>query len=179
MGDIYNNEPFPLEFQILLDDLHSGYVEKFELAVKNLRNLSDVNKQRATATIKTELLHPDPSRRCDAIELLLLIDPQKNLELVTPLLDDPLSFVRLCVCTEFEFNEMYQIELLNPMIKLLLEDSDPDVRYNAAFILGRIGDDRALPALEWAVQYDKGQDYEEDLVSARANWAIQEILSIK
>jgi HEAT repeat protein len=179
MDDIYNNEPFPLEIQILLDDLHSGYVEKFEVAVKNLRDLSDENKQKATAIIKTTLSHPDPERRCDAIELLLLIDPKKNLELVIPLLDDQISYVRLCVCTEFEFNEMYSLELLDPMIKLLLNDSDSDVRYQAAFFLGRIGDERALPALEWAAQYDQGKDYEEDLVSARAKWALQEILSRK
>jgi hypothetical protein len=144
MDDIFNKEPFPLEIQNLLDDLHSGYVEKFEAAEKNLRDLSDANKQKATAIIKTALSHPNPERRCDAIELLLLIDPKKNFELVIPLLDDPVSYVRLCVCTEFEFNEMYSIELLDLMVKLLLNDSDSDVRYQAAFFLGRIGDDRRL-----------------------------------
>ncbi len=85
---------------------------------------------------------------------------------------------RLPDIPQFRQNQVRNVGL-DLMVKLLLNDSDSDVRYQAAFFLGRIGDDRALPALEWAAQYDQGQDYEGDLVSARAKWALQEILSRK
>jgi HEAT repeat protein len=164
-----------IEFQKLLNDLHSGHVEQFNAAVVKLRTIDDSLKQEAISEIKEFLSNPDPERRCDAIELLLLIDPPKTLDLILPLLNDPIDFVRNCVCQELEFNECYDKKVAEPLIDRLLNDTNNDVRYRAAVLLGKIGDDRAKPALIWVISNDKGVNYEGDPISARAAWALGEL----
>lgn len=166
---------FDIEFQNILNDLHSGYAEKLDAAVLKLRTMDVPLKQKAISEVKEFLSNPDPELRCDAIELLLLIDPPKTLDLVIPLLKDPVDFVRDCVCQELEFNGYFDKNAVEPLIDRLLNDPDEDVRYRAAVLLGKIRDYRAKPALEWVVSNDKGVNYEGDSIAARAAWALGEL----
>lgn len=140
-----------------------------------LRNCSDSQAHLLLTELEPILHHPDPEIRCDVIELLLLIRPSATIDLVLPMLADPIDFVRNCVCQELEFNEFYSTKALEPLINSLLHDPFGDVRYRAALLLGEIGDDRPMQALEWTVANDKGENYEGDLIKARAEWALKEL----
>jgi HEAT repeat protein len=172
------NESFPsdvIPLQEILDDLHSGNVDKFDLAMHKLQNLPGVTKQKTIDEIQPFLSNSDPEKRCDAIELLLMIDQTYTLERVLALLNDPVDYVRFFICREFEFHSIEDNRIINPLASSLLNDSDPDVRYQAAIILGEIGNSEVIPALEWAVANDQGVNYEGDSISSRARWAINEI----
>lgn len=171
------NNPFPIEIRNLLEDLHSGHVEKFTAAVDILRNIDDPRSQFLISEITPLLNHVNPEIRCDSIELLLLISPSKTIDLVLPLLADPVDFVRNCVCQELEFHEYYDKKVVEPLINSLLHDPFNDVRYKAAVLLGKIGDNKARQALEWVYKNDNGENYEGDSISARAKWALDELRS--
>lgn len=172
------NESFPsdvIPLQEILDDLHSGNVDKFDLAMHKLQNLSGVTKQKAIDEILPFLSNSDPEKRCDAIELLLMIDHHNTLDLILVLLNDPVDYVRNCVCEELDFHSIMDDKVIDPLTASLLNDPDPDVRYQAAVLLGKIGNSEVIPALEWAASNDQGVNYEGDSISSRARWAINEI----
>jgi len=173
--DDSNNRTFSIETQIILADLHSGYAERFSKAVNMLRNSSEKQSQTLIAEVSPFLNHTDPEIRCDAIELLMLCNPVKTIDLILPLLSDPVDFVRNCVCRELEFNEFYDKKVIDPLMNCLRHDLSNDVRYRAAVLLGKIGDNKAIQALEWAMVFDEGENYEGDSISARAQWALEEI----
>jgi HEAT repeat protein len=58
---------------------------------------------------------------------------------------------------------------VEPLIATLRDDSYQRVRRGAALALGEIGDSRALEALEWANEHDRGRDQDEQSV----RWAAQ------
>lgn len=173
--DDSKNSAFSIGTQKILADLHSGYVERFSKAVDKLKNSSEKQSRTLIAEVSPLLNHSDPEIRCDAIELLLLCNPLKTISSILPLLSDPVDFVRNCVCQELEFNEFYDQKVIDPLINCLLHDPFNDVRYRAAVLLGKIGDSKAIPALEWAIEFDKGENYEGDSISSRAKWALEEI----
>ncbi len=59
---------------------------------------------------------------------------------------------------------------------MLLEDPDGSVRLVSALALRHIGDTRAIPALEYAVNHDMGTDEEGRRVDKAAKEAIDSIL---
>jgi HEAT repeat protein len=117
----------------------------------------------------------DVSIRCDAAEALVRIEAQTGVDLVIPLLSDFDSSVRWHTCGLL--HDFGDERAVKPLIKVLLEDSEGDVRLAAAYALEKIGDATALPALQWAQQYDQGADYEGRLVSEVAAEAIRGILA--
>ena len=66
-------------------------------------------------------------------------------------------------------------EFIYPLIYLLENDPDNDVRFIAAVALGRIGDERAIPSLTRAKEKDFGVDYEGETVSSAADDALKQI----
>lgn len=59
----------------------------------------------------------------------------------------------------------------------LMQSNDSNVRYNAIFALGRVGDERVLPALRTTAENDKGEDYEGFLIAEAAEKAIGKIVA--
>ncbi len=177
-----NSEPdysfrnvFNSELISLLNNLHSGHVELFKSAVTRLRTMDPRTSELLINEIKPVLTHPDPERRCDSIELLLLINTTGTIYFVLPLLNDPVDYVRNCVLQEIEFNGYYDRGIVSYMMNSLKADKNNDVRYRAATLLGKIRDPIARPVLEWAQANDHGENYEGDTVSARASWALSHL----
>jgi HEAT repeat protein len=113
--------------------------------------------------------------RCDAAEALLRIDSNQTIELVLPLVSDPVSTVRWNTCGLLhDFGDRRAVPSL---IAVLLNDPEPDVRLVAAQALSEIGDRGALSALRQASQLDEGTDHEGRRVRDAATEAIERILA--
>jgi hypothetical protein len=61
------------------------------------------------------------------------------------------------------------------LCEIILNDDEPNVRYDAAEALTAIGDETAIPALEYVKEHDVGTDYEGRPVSDMAECTIQGI----
>jgi len=68
------------------------------------------------------------------------------------------------------------------MSRVLLErlrfDSSADVRSTAAYALGQIGDEQAIPDLEWVIAHDFASDFQGATVSAAASAALAAIRNV-
>jgi len=63
------------------------------------------------------------------------------------------------------------------LARVLLNDSDPDVRWLAADALRIVGTENAIPALKHAISHDEGEDYEGSTVSRTAKQALNALFS--
>jgi hypothetical protein len=156
----------------LLAEFHSlepGARDKAVLALKAL------DRGAAIREFGRLLNGQDLELRCDAAEALLRIDADQTIDLVLPLLTDPISTVRWSTCGLLhDFGDKRAIPLL---VQVLLNDPEADVRLIAAYALGEIGDRSALPALRQASQLDDGTDYEGRRVRDMASEAIESLLA--
>jgi len=64
---------------------------------------------------------------------------------------------------------------ISKLSKVLLENTDPDVRFSAAEALEEIGDSTSVEALEYAIQNDQGVDYGGFSVSKMAHEALLKV----
>jgi hypothetical protein len=64
---------------------------------------------------------------------------------------------------------------IKKLCEILLKARNSDLRFVAAESLAQIGDASSLPALEHAVQHDKGKDYEGFTIAEAASEAIKQI----
>jgi HEAT repeat protein len=76
-----------------------------------------------------------------------------------------------------ELSRFHDPRAIAKLCSILLEDSDPDMRYTAAESLAKIGDARAIRALEYARDNDTGNDYEGFPIADMASEALQKIRS--
>jgi HEAT repeat protein len=148
------------------------------------RSLDDrdraVEKMRAAGTdvifplLIPMLIDVDPERRSNACEAVLLVDAQRGVPLVLPLLRDPDEGVRwwACDCLRQHGDE----RAAAPLIGVLQSDDDAEVRGAAARALGRLGGPAVIPALLAAL----AADHEEDIHGHSPAWsaalALDEIL---
>lgn len=66
-------------------------------------------------------------------------------------------------------------QAVEPLMQVVENDPDPDIRHLAAFSLGKLGDKRALDVLQWVMENDLGEDYESRPVAGAAREAIERI----
>ena len=119
----------------------------------------------------------DPESRSEASEALLLIDADQTIDRVLPLLTDPVSAVRWNTWGLLhDFGDRRAIPLL---VRVLLDDSETDVRLMAAYVLEEIGDHSALSALRQVSESDDGTDHEARRVRDAASEAIERILRVR
>ena len=76
-----------------------------------------------------------------------------------------------------ELSRFHDSRAIAKLCNILLEDSDPDMRYTAAESLAEIGDSTAIAALEYAQANDSGTDYEGFPIADMAGEALQRIRS--
>lgn len=140
-------------------------------AKEELRKLS---RAQVVEILRDMLGNPDGNIRGDAAEELLRIDLGIGILLMLPLLDDPVPYFRQHICGLL--HDFGDESVVDPLIRVILNDSDSDVRYTACYALGEVGDARAIPSLQWVHQNDLGTDYVDRPVSEMAREAIEEIL---
>lgn len=121
------------------------------------------------------LSDPDPEMQGYAARTLVEIAPERASELIVPLLESPEPILREDICGLL--SNCGDEKATMPLMEVLQNDRDADARFLAAFALGKIGDRRAIPALEWARQHDDGIDFDGHRVRNAAEDAISEILA--
>lgn len=153
-----------------LSQLHRFNREERDDAVSKLKQF----EREKTIHILSELLHEtDQDLRCDAAEALVRIDSDRTMSLLFPLLRDDDSTVRWNTCGLLhDFGDERAIPWL---IDVLSDDPQGDIRLIAAYALGEIGDNSALPVLHRAVQLDDGIDSDGRTIRQAAEEAIQRI----
>lgn len=107
-----------------------------------------------------------------AAHTMINLNHEKSIPILIPLLRHPNREYRWEICGLLSLHRDERV--IGPFMERL-KDEDPGIRHIAAFALGKVGDLKALPALEWTIQNDTGVDYEGRLVSEMAKMAIRQI----
>lgn len=116
-----------------------------------------------------------PEFRAYSAEVLLRLNLQDSVEHVVPLLSEPDTELRYYVCGLLSnYGDKTAVQ---PLIDVLRNDPDADVRGIAAFALGKIGDRRAIPVLRKAQQEDDAVGSEGHRVSRIAEEALKAVLN--
>ena len=124
--------------------------------------------------VMSELLHISDLERLDTIiKVLVAVDPHQAVDLFIPLLHHEEPSLRWYICGLLaDYGDTQAVE---PLVEVLLHDEESDVRYMAVIALEKVGDGRALSALQQAQQSDQGADYEGRRIDKAASEAIQAI----
>ncbi len=129
-----------------------------ELYTVVLDQIKQLEPSSTIASLCALLAYPDPGVRLRAAEVLLEFDAEQHLPPVLDLLNDDAPFVRSALtCRLSEFGDARAVDALTA---LLLHEPDSTCRWYAVLALKHIGDVQAIPALNQAVQYDDGVNYE-------------------
>ncbi|ULH18267.1 HEAT repeat domain-containing protein (plasmid) [Deinococcus sp. KNUC1210] len=115
----------------------------------------------------------DPWSSGQALEAMVQLPHHDTLGLLADLLHHAQPEWRWVACSRLA--ERRGPEVTRLLCDTLLQDPDPDVRFNAAEALKTAGDETALPALEDAERYDSGTDYEGWPIAGAARAAIDAI----
>lgn len=142
---------------------------------KILNELRSFDREKLMGTLDDLLYDRDPYLQSYAIAVLMTLDRQRGIGLLLPLLNAPEAGLRWFICDLLvDDGDERAVE---PLIRVLLEDPDGSVRLMAAVALRHIGDSRAIPALQHAMNHDVGTDEEGRRVDEAAKEAIDAILS--
>lgn len=140
-----------------------------------LRLLNSYDRSLVFVFFDKLLRDPDLEVRDSAIKVLMAFDPKHGVDLLIPLLADPIESWRWYICGALaDYGDQRAIE---PLIQVLLNDPDDDTRYMAAVALENIGDSSAISALQHTEANDKGTDYEGRRISSQASKAITAIMN--
>ena len=117
----------------------------------------------------------DPWLAGQAFHILAHLHPPGGLTFLTEVLASQDAVWRCAACRVLlDFPGEASSALL---ARVLLTDSDPNVRLLAADALRTVGTENAIPALQHAILYDKGEDYEGFTVAGTAQEALNSLLS--
>ncbi len=157
----------------LLEDLSSGGGDG---RLATLAKLKKVNRTSFLKVTRNFLGDSDAEKRRVAVEALMETDPKNNIELVLPLLNDPEPFVRSAVIYRIKQSKVtVGKEVIDLFAKALREDPSPDVRTEAADMLGYCGTPKAKAALSWAAEHDFESDEQNYVVSDVAKNALERL----
>lgn len=119
------------------------------------------------------LIDPSGKTRCDAAHALCILDSQKYLLLITPLLNDPLDDVRWFISGLL--HDYGDTRAIGPLVQTVFHDPDGDVRHSACFALGEIGDENIILILQQVMESNQGTDNQGWPISDTAARAIRQI----
>lgn len=159
------------EVTSLLEDMRSYNSETRKAAHQCLSE--EIARNELIEVLRRLLDFEDTDLRCQAAETLAKFDPDCAGRHVLPYLESDDPTFRWLICGIL--STYGDKDAVMPLVNVLRNDPEADVRIAAAFALGRIGDSRAVPSLQRAHQDDHGTDYEGRLVSDVATEALQEI----
>jgi HEAT repeat protein len=139
-----------------------------------LNELRSMNKEYLIDMLKDLLRDDDLYVRDGALRIMMDIDPTRGVDIIIPLLNDPMPEWRWYICGALA--DYGDARAVVPLTQVLLSDTDSDTRYMATLALEKIGNHLAIPALQHAQQFDQGTDYEGRRIDTLAAEAIQAIL---
>lgn len=145
-----------------------------EARERALEEMRAVGLEQMIPPLTLKLNNPDTEVRGQAVTALCLLDADKAVKLVLPLLEDPAVEIRWHTsgCLH-DFGDERAVE---PLIGVLERDADPAVRNTAAYALGGIGSPAAIPALLKAMDKDHEVDELGHTPSFAAMTALDDIL---
>ena len=151
-----------------------------KLALEQLQQLDKAKILLVLLSLVSDQNYQDSEVRYRAIEAIASLAPRGCSKLLFPFLNDPDWIVRIEVCGQlynygYIFHENFE-EAILPLTEILRNDPEVSVRLIAAGALGKLGDKRAIPALQWSQEHDAGKDWEGRSVKHEATAAIEEIL---
>ena len=151
-----------------------------DLALEQLLQFDKEKTLLVLLSIVANQNYPDSEVRYRATEAIASIDPYECPKFLLPFLNDPDDIIRSEVCGRiynygYIYHENFE-EAVLPLADILRHDPEVSVRLIAADALGKLGDKRALPALQWAQEHDDGEDFEGRSVKVAVVKAIEEIL---
>lgn len=169
----FSTNPFSEDLQTILDHLGSADLAMIDEATDRLL-LRD--RVKTIEEIVKGINHSIPENRCQAMELLILMNDESMPEILAPIFRDPVDFVRYNLLNDLINYDRLNVGFVNPLMDLLHSDPDSDVRFLAATALGIIGDSRAIPSLIQARENDFETDYEGESVSHAAHIALKKMI---
>lgn len=122
-----------------------------------------------------ELIHSesDPIIVSRAFDALLKMKSFDKVQFLISLSDENPQKWRFTCCQAL--SKFQDPRAVKKLCEIVMKDDDPDVRYVATESLAEIGDETAVPILEYLSIHDTGEDYEGFRVADMANQAIQRI----
>jgi HEAT repeat protein len=140
---------------------------------KGMELLRALPVDEAISVLERLAVEPAAEHRCGALEGMAEISPERAEGLAIRLLHDAHKSVRWFACdTLGKLEHQRSIPLF---VQLLATDPNALVRHLAAFWLGELGDESALPALMTAAERDTGTDHEGITMRETATKAIRKI----
>ena len=139
-----------------------------------IAEMQSIRSQRLFPVLESLLADPDEEFRCLVAETAYRIDPQASIDLLLPLLHDPVWLVRVEACGLL--HDIADQRAVDPLIERMKVDPEPMVRNTAAYALGGIRDPAAIPALIEALDNDHVPDELGHTTSGCAATALDSIL---
>lgn len=136
--------------------------------------LRTIGPEKLFPRIRQLLAADDPEMRCLASLGAFVIDQTAAVDLLLPLLKDPDITVRWHTCGLM--HDIADTRTTEVLIRVMREDSDPQVRNTAAYALGGVADPRAIPALIETLENDHEVDELGHTASHHAATALDDIL---
>ena len=173
-------------FLILISGINTVYGDLLPGGGEESINLQNF-KELAIQTVRAGLTDPDPSVKMHAIEVVATTETKELLPVVLKMLDDPAITTRFSaavamgdvkykaatyklkemlgdsdenvrMAAAYALMEMGEKDLEAHILKGFIASTDSTVKANAAMLLGKLGDTRALPPL-WNILKDINADY--------------------
>jgi HEAT repeat protein len=173
--DQYNN----IENDIfkLLDDLYHNPHRSWVEIIARLRKIDRLSIVKIGRIL---LEDANPEKRRQGIDALMNIDPENNVNLIVPMLDDIDAGVRYLAMYYIKRTKEFleDKKIISLVIKSLLEDPSPAIRVEAAEALGECKtSEEAKSALLWVRDHDFEYDDQGYNVSYIAGIALENLTS--
>lgn len=131
--------------------------------------LAQIGDEKAAEPLIAVLKDEDWYVRCQALHALGELRIPSSVETISSALRDPEPRVRSAVATALGNFKNAQSSLLE-----LLKDPSGEVRGAAALALAQVGDEKAIPALQWMQEHDTGY-WDKNRIRDHAAYAIKNI----
>lgn len=163
-------EPY-VDIMLLLRQWDDGLQQA---ETSSLIQLRQYDPQDISSALSAILRYAEDDMRLIAVDAAPHLVPREvMIDLLLPGLSDARSSVRWSICKVFQKNPDPRV--IQPVLSVLQMDENPHVRVAAIDVLCEVGDAQSLPVLAYAMEHDRGENYEGRTVAQAAEEAIAAI----